>query len=63
VGVSVAQLAWLAAGAIFFAFRLDALFSAPVGGVELDSLAGAWQAHTGNADERFIPRSTSRSPR
>ena len=55
VGVSVAQLAWLAAGAIFFAFRLAALFSAPVGGVELDSLAGAWQAHTGNADERFIP--------
>ena len=40
---------------VFTGFRLAAMLSAPVGGVELDSLSGAWQAHAGNADERFIP--------
>ena len=55
VEVSVAQLAWIVAGTAFFAYRLAAFLSAPVGGVELDSLAGAWQAHAGTPDERFIP--------
>lgn len=49
------MLVWLGLGVIFAGFRLAAMLSAPVGGIELDSLAGAWQAQAGNADERFIP--------
>ncbi len=53
--LSVGQLVWIALGTLFVGLRLAAVLSVPVGGIELDSLAGAWQAHTGNADDRFIP--------
>jgi len=53
--VSVAQLAWLGAGGLFVALRVAGLVSIPVGGPELDHLSGAWQAHAGNTDDRFVP--------
>ncbi|MGE0598897.1 MAG: hypothetical protein AB7J35_03615 [Dehalococcoidia bacterium] len=53
--VTAGQLIWGLLVAIFAGIRLAGLLSLPVGGVELDSLAGAWQANAGNADDRFIP--------
>ena len=53
--VTAGQLTWLVLGAVFVGFRLAGLLSLPVGGAELDSLSGAWQAHAGNTDERFVP--------
>jgi len=46
-------LAWGIAALVFVAMRLAALVNLPVGGAELDGLAGAWQLHAGNADERI----------
>ena len=51
--VSLGTLLWILAGALFIGVRLAGLLSIPVGGVELDSLSGAWQAHAGNGDSRF----------
>lgn len=53
--LTVGALAWWALGALFIAIRLGAALGTPVGGAELDALAGAWQAHVGSSDSRFIP--------
>ena len=55
VEISVGTLAWIAAGTVFVALRLAGVMSIPIGGVELEHLSGAWQAHAGNADGRFVP--------
>lgn len=53
--LTVGGLAWCALGGLFIALRLGAALGTPVGGAELEGLAGAWQAHVGNSDSRFIP--------
>lgn len=53
--LTVGGLAWCALGGLFIALRLGAALGTPVGGAELDGLAGAWQAHAGSTDTRFIP--------
>ena len=53
--LSLGAILWVAAGALFVAIRLAGVLSIPVGGVELDHLAGAWQANVGNDDARFVP--------
>ncbi|MEO8538431.1 MAG: hypothetical protein ABI577_01730 [bacterium] len=53
--VSIAMLAWIGVGSLFVLIRLAGVLSIPVGGAELDHLAGAWQAHAGNGDERYLP--------
>jgi len=53
--VSLGALLWFAAGALFVFVRLAGALSIPVGGPELDALSGAWQAHTGNSDSRYLP--------
>jgi hypothetical protein len=42
-------------GVLFVALRLGAALGMPVGGAELAGLSGAWQAHVGADDPRFIP--------
>ena len=51
--VSASTLAWVATGAVFVVMRFAGFLSIPVGGPELASLSGAWQAHAGNEDGRF----------
>lgn len=53
--VTWATVAWLLAGAVFIVFRIAGVLSMPVGGAELDHLAGAWQARIGVEDDRFVP--------
>ncbi len=53
--VTAGQLIWFLLGTVFIGIRLAGLLSLPIGGAELDSLSGAWQAHAGNADDRFVP--------
>ena len=53
--VSVGTLLWLGLGALFVFTRLAGMMSIPVGGAELDALSGAWQAHDGHSDSRYIP--------
>lgn len=53
--LSGAEIAWGAATVLFLAVHIAGLLSIPVGGVELDHLAGAWQAHIGLEDQRFVP--------
>jgi hypothetical protein len=53
--VRVGTLAWAGAAAVFAAMRLLALLNVPVGGIELWTLSGAWQARTGFDDARFVP--------
>lgn len=53
--VRLGTLIWVAAGALFVALRIAGLVSIPVGGVELDSLSGAWQASIGLSDDRYVP--------
>lgn len=53
--VSIGTLAWVGATAAFIALRALAVFQVPVGGFELWSLAGAWQARAGFDDGRYIP--------
>ncbi len=53
--VTVEALAWAAAVAAYVGMRLIALFSVPVGGLELWSLSGAWQAQAGLDDGRYVP--------
>lgn len=53
--ISVGSLLWLGLGSGFVLLRLAGLLSIPVGGAELDSLSGAWQAHAGHTDSRFVP--------
>lgn len=51
----IAALAWVGISAAFVVLRLGAIWHAPVGGVELIHLSGAWQARVGVADDRFVP--------
>lgn len=53
--LTVGGLAWCALGGLFIALRLGAALGTPPGGAELDGLAGAWQAHVGSTDSRYIP--------
>jgi hypothetical protein len=53
--VSVGTLLWLGLGALFVFTRLAGMMSIPVGGAELDALSGAWRAHDGHSDSRYIP--------
>ncbi len=53
--ISVGALLWVGVGALFVLVRLAGLLSIPVGGAELDALSGAWQAHAGHEDTRYIP--------
>lgn len=53
--IPVAALAWVAATAAFLFMRVAAFASVPVGGHELWSLAGTWQARAGIDDPRYIP--------
>jgi hypothetical protein len=53
--VRLGTLLWIAGGALFIALRIAGLLSIPVGGVELHSISGAWQASNGVQDDRFVP--------
>jgi hypothetical protein len=53
--MSVAAIAWVAVGAVFIGLRLAAALDTPVGGPELIHLSGAWTAHLGDEDSRFVP--------
>ncbi len=53
--VSAAALAWAVAAATYAAMRLLAFVKLPVGGLELWSLSGAWQASDGLDDPRYVP--------
>ncbi len=53
--VSVAALAWVAAAAVFALMRVGLAWNAPVGGLELDHLSGAWLASLSIADDRYAP--------
>jgi len=55
VAVSAGALLWCLFGGLFLVLRFAGILSVPVGGAELDGLAGAWQAHVGNSDPRFTP--------
>ncbi|MEJ5221839.1 MAG: hypothetical protein WHT63_07535, partial [Tepidiforma sp.] len=54
-GITVAAVAWTAASAVYAAMRLLAFVKLPVGGLELWSLSGAWQARAGIDDARYVP--------
>lgn len=53
--LSVKTLAWAVAGLLFVLLRLAPVWQAPVNGAEIAHLSGAWQAHLGAADDRFVP--------
>ncbi len=53
--VSLAAVAWILVVALFILLRVGLVWRAPVGGAELDHLAGAWQAGAGVGDERYVP--------
>ena len=53
--VSLAVVAWTLAAAAFFLLRAGAAWNAPVGGLELDHLSGAWLASIGVGDDRYAP--------
>jgi hypothetical protein len=55
IQVSVGALLWVAAGALFVAIRIWPIWGTPVGGAELVHLSGAWNAHAGVHDSRYIP--------
>lgn len=55
IDVSVATILWVVLGSLFVSLRFAGVLSIPIGGVELDHLSGAWQAHAGNDDARFVP--------
>lgn len=54
-GITVAAAAWTAAAAVYAAMSLLAFVKLPVGGLELWSLSGAWQARVGIDDTRYVP--------
>ena len=53
--VRLGTLLWLAGGSLFIVLRIAGLVSIPMGGVELHSISGAWQASLGVQDDRFVP--------
>lgn len=55
VTVTVSSIAWAVAGLLFLLLRLGPVWRSPVTGPELIHLSGAWQAHVGVSDSRFLP--------
>ena len=55
VELSGEVVAWVVASALFVGLRLGTVWHSAVGGAELDSLSGAWQARIGQADDRYVP--------
>lgn len=55
VTIRVSTLAWAAGVLIFLLLRIGPVWRAPVSGAELIHLSGAWQAHLGIGDSRFLP--------
>ena len=53
--VSLAAVAWTVAAAAFVLLRAGAAWNAPVGGLEIDHLSGAWLASIGVGDDRYAP--------
>ncbi len=52
---TIAALAWGVLALLFVGLRAGAALGTPIGGAELAGLSGAWQAHVGADDARFIP--------
>ena len=52
---TAAALAWGVLGLLFVGLRAGAALGTPIGGAELSGLSGAWQAHIGADDARFVP--------
>ncbi len=55
IEIPLQVLVGVVVAAAFLLLRLGLIWQAPVGGEELRSLSGAWQAAAGNSDSRFIP--------
>ncbi len=53
--VSIQTLAWIAISLLFLATHLGPVWRLPVAGAEWVHISGAWQAHAGVADSRFVP--------
>lgn len=53
--VRLGTLLWVGIGGLFIIMRVAGLVSIPLGGIELDSVSGAWQASIGEGDDRYIP--------
>lgn len=53
--VRLGTLLWVALGALFLVMRVAGVVSIPLGGIELDSVSGAWQAAIGESDSRYVP--------
>ncbi len=53
--ISVAAIVWALAVALFVLARVGLLWRAPVGGLELEHLSGAWLASIGVEDARYVP--------
>jgi hypothetical protein len=53
--LSVEALLFVGAAVAFVALRAATALTAPVGGLELDHLSGAWQASIGVSDDRYLP--------
>jgi len=52
---TAATLVWGVLALLFAGLRAGAALGTPIGGAELAGLSGAWQAHVGADDARFIP--------
>ncbi len=55
LSLSAGLLAWIVVAGLFLLLRLGPVWRAPVGGAELPHLSGAWEAHLGHDDARFVP--------
>ncbi len=55
VVLPIAAFAWVGLGILFVAIRIWPIWGTPVGGAELVHLSGAWNAHAGVEDSRYIP--------
>ena len=55
IQVPLQLLLGIVVATVFLLMRVGLVWQAPVGGEELSSLSGAWQATSGNHDGRFIP--------
>lgn len=53
--LTAAALGWAMLAVLFVGLRAGAALGTPIGGAELAGLSGAWQAHVGADDARFIP--------
>lgn len=55
VTIRISTLAWAGCTLLFLLLRIGPVWRAPVSGAELIHVSGAWQAHLGIADSRFVP--------